>query len=233
MKRSLFIPSTALRACFLLSSFIFSCTPASGQSTPQIVNVYATASASPWLEELFACAADLSAVLNVSAESPDILLRVGEPPGLVTPAFQVGTEDLVVITNNARPPILSADQIRRIFTGQITNFNQIVAEWEEVHPTQTDGIHVWVYSGGEDIQTIFEQVFLDGRSVTSYARVAVHPSDMLKRIAEDENAIGFLSRRWLGKDAFEQMNAASVPVLALTPSEPTGIVRELIACLQK
>jgi hypothetical protein len=218
---------------FLLSSVLVSCAPANPASTPQVVDVYATASASPWLDALYACAADLSVMLNVSAESPDIFLRVGEPPGLVTPAFQVGTEDLVVITNNARPPILSADQIRRIFTGQITNFNQIVAEWEEVHPTQTDGIHVWVYSGGEDIQTIFEQVFLDGRSVTSYARVAVHPSDMLKRIAEDENAIGFLPRRWLGKGAFKQINAASVPVLALTPSEPTGVVRGLIACLQK
>ena len=27
--------------------------------------------------------------------------------------------------------------------------------------------------------------------------------------------------------------AATVPVLALTPSEPEGIVRDLIACMQK
>jgi hypothetical protein len=218
---------------FLLSSFIFSCAPTGSAATPQLVTVYATDAAQPWLTELYACAADLGAALNVSADSPEIFLRLGEPADLSAPAFQIGTEDLVVVVNYARPPVLNADQIKGLFTGAITNFDQITAEWRKAHSTQSGEVHVWAYASSVDIQTIFEQAMLSGKPVTSQARLAVNPKDMLSNIAGDESAIGFLPRRWLGDGVFEEAVAASAPVLAITPSEPQGVVRDLIACLQR
>ena len=217
MKRSLFIPSTALRACFLLSSFIFSCTPASGQSTPQLVTVYATDAAQPWLTELYACAADSGAVLTLSADSPDIFLRLGQPADLTTPAFQIDVDDILIVVNKQSPlGNLTLEQARIFFTGR-------------GDPTA----QVWVYASAEEPQMIFEQAVMDGRGVTSFARLAVSPAHMVEALSADPNAVGILPRHWMTAGLRELFLAASVPVLALTPSEPTGIVRDLVACLQK
>jgi len=209
MKRLLFI--------FLLSSFIFSCTPASGQSTPHLVTVSATDAAQPWLTELYACASDLSVVLNVSAESPDILLRVGEPADLVTPAFQIDTEDILIVANGQSPlGELTLEQARAIFAGQ-----------------GDPSVQVWAFASGADTQGIFESAVMDGRPVTSFARLAVSPSHMIEALSADPRAVGLLPRRWLTGELRELYLAATVPVLAVTPSEPQGVVRDLIACLQK
>jgi hypothetical protein len=56
---------------------------------------------------------------------------------------------------------------------------------------------------------------------------------MAEALTSDPNAVGILSRRWMTDGLREIFLVANVPVLALTPSEPEGIVRDLIACMQK
>jgi hypothetical protein len=73
---------------------------------------------------------------------------------------------------------------------------------------------------------------MDGRSVTSFARLAVSPSHMVEALTADPNAIGILPRGWMNDQLRELYVVASIPVLALTPSEPAGPIRELIACMQ-
>ncbi len=209
MNRLLFI--------FLLSSFIFSCTPANPESTPQIVNVYATASASPWLETVYACADEQSVTLNLTADAPQIFLRLGPPDELTTPAYPIDVEDILIVAASQSPlPPLTLERARGLFAGR-----------------GDPSAQVWVYASAEEPQMIFEQAVLDGRGVTSFARLAVSPAHMVAALSADANAVGLLPRRWMTAGLRELFVAASVPVLALTPSEPTGIVRDLIACLQK
>jgi hypothetical protein len=49
----------------------------------------------------------------------------------------------------------------------------------------------------------------------------------------DANTLGILPRHWKVGDDREVFKIATVPVLALTNSEPRGLIKELIACLQK
>jgi hypothetical protein len=207
-----------LSSLFLLSSFLLACAPATPDSPPPIVDVYATPAAQPWLTKLFDCAASASATLNVTPDAPDILLRLGEPQGLSTPAFQVDTEEILIVVNRLNPlGNLTLEQARALFAG---------AEQGDA------SLQVWVYAQGQDVQGVFDQAVMEGRSVASNARLAVTPQQMSDALNSNVNALGILPRHWKMGDTREVLNVASVPVLAITPSEPVGIVRDLSACLQ-
>jgi hypothetical protein len=199
----------------LLSSFIFSCAPVS-PSTSQIVDVYATASATPFLAELYACADASSVTLNLTSDSPDISLHLGQPDGWAGSAFQVGVEDILIVASLPSPlPALTLDSARTIFAG--------------LNPS----VQVWAYAPAEETQKVFEQAVMNGRNVTSFARLAASPLQMVEALTADPNAVGLLPRRWMTDGLRELFTAASVPVLALTPSKPEGLIHDLIACMQK
>ena len=95
-------------------------------------------------------------------------------------------------------------------------------------------IQVWTYAQGEDVQQVFEKDVMENQQVTSFARLAVSAQDMLNSVANDPDSIGFLPAAWVkGNVKSIYTVASSVPVLAITRSEPQGALKELIACLQK
>ena len=203
---------------FLLSScLLFSCTPAT-QSTSQteVLTVYATSAAQPWMSELFACANDLSVVLNVSAQSPEIYLRVGEPEILVSPAYQIDEEEILIVTPRESPvQNLSLEEAQALFVGQ-----------------GDPSVQVWIYSSEADVQILFDQLVMKGRSVTSFASVAVDSQAMSDTLNSESNAVGILPRHWKSGSIREVYSAGMAPVLAIVKEEPRGVVNELIACLQ-
>ena len=83
-------------------------------------------------------------------------------------------------------------------------------------------------------QNIFENTVLGGSPVTSLARLANNPDEMSQAISKDVNAIGLLTRHWKTGDTSEVFTAASnLPVLAITQSQPQGVLAQILACLQK
>jgi hypothetical protein len=74
---------------------------------------------------------------------------------------------------------------------------------------------------------------MTGRSVTSSARLAVNPQQMSDTLVNEPKAVGILPRHWKVGDVREVFTVATVSVLAMTNSEPQGVVKELISCLQK
>ena len=201
----------------------------------QIVSVYATPATQPWLVEAFACA-PRGTVIRV-ADSPavaDISLRLGEPELLAKFAYQIDTEEIVVVMNYARPlSELSLEQVGELFTGQVLNWNDINPEWGEAHISKSGEVRAWVYAPGEDIQQVFDRLVLEGRPVASQARLAISPQQMHDEVANDESAIGFIPRRWFTTRVFEEVLIPDVPVLALVNEEPQGAIQAIIACLQK
>lgn len=195
---------------------ITACAPTAPAGTVERVDVYAAPAAGAWLDELFDCAEAVPVVLNISADAPDIALRVGEPDGPVSHAYQIDTEEILVAAHRDSPlqnPTLG--QIRDLFAGR-----------------GDPSVQVWVYASGEDIARAFDQLVMQGRSVTSFARLAVSPQHMSKVLNADANAVGILPRRWVTGDVREIFSAGDVPVLALTKSEPQGVIHQLISCLQ-
>ena len=181
------------------------------------MDVYATSAAYPWLIELYACAEDSGAVLNVNAEAPEIYLRVGEPDVPVSPAYQIDEEEIMVVTHRESPvQNMSLEEVRELFA----------------QGNPSGSAQVWVYSSDADIQMVFDQLVMEGRSVTSFASVAVSPQNMSDVLNSKSNAVGILPRHWKMGNVREVFSAGRVPVLAITKPEPQGAVIELVSCLQ-
>jgi hypothetical protein len=204
---------------FLLSSFFaFSCSTSTPSVTPQRIAIYSTSAAQPWLPQFYECAGTSSVIWRVDdPSSADIILRVGEPAFLDSPAYQIDTEEILIVTHRQSPvQNLTLEEARELFAGHVDPLLQ-----------------VWVYALGEDVQEVFEQMVMEGRNVTSSARLAINPQQMSNTLVDEANSLGILPRHWKVGDAREVFSVATVPVLVITNSEPQGIIQELIACLQK
>lgn len=207
------------RILFLLSSFLlFSCVPATQPpSQTEIIPVYSTPAAQPWMSDLFACANDLSLTLKVTAESPEITLRLGEPEILTSPAYQIDEEEILIVTHRESPvQNLSLEEAQALFAGQGDSSAQ-----------------VWGYASEVDVQILFDQLVMKGRSVTSLARMASSPQEMSGVLNSESNSVGILPKHWVAGNIREVYSVGIVPVLAITREEPQGKVAELVSCLQK
>jgi hypothetical protein len=206
-----------MKKFILLFAFVLSaCGTPAPPAESQIVNVYASSAAQPWLTKLYKCAADSSAVLNLNAESPEIFLRVGEPDVLVSPAYKIDEEEILVVT-----PRQSQMQ------------SLTLADVQDLFAQEKPSVQVWVYPSDSDVQMAFDQLVMKGRTITSSAKVAVSPQNMSGVLKSDPTAVGILPRRWLTGDLREVFSTGRVPVLAVTKSEPQGAVNGLISCLQR
>ena len=206
---------------FLFLLFAFSaCTSTPTEAgTLQVVNIYITSAALPWLTELYDCAANQSVTLRLidSLSDAAIYIRIGEPDVLMTPAYQIDTEEILIVTHRESPvQNLTIEEARMLFAGQ-----------------GDPSVKVWVYSSDGDIQKAFEQAVMAGRSVSSSANLAVSPGQMSDVLNAESNAVGILPRHWKMGTVRDVYSVGNVPVLAIVKEEPQGIVKELLGCLQK
>ena len=205
---------------FLLSSFLlFSCSTGTPQTTPQVIPVYSTFAAEPWLMELYDCAAQQNGVILSRVDdsnTAEILLQIGEPEFLSSFAYQIDEEEILVVTNRVSPlQNLTLEQAQALFLG-----------------LGDPSVQVWVYASDADVQKVFDQLVMEGRSVVSSAFVAVSPRQMSEALVSQPNTVGILPRGWMAGDVRDVYSAGKVPVLALTRSEPQGVIDPLIGCLQ-
>jgi hypothetical protein len=212
-------PSRNYLLIILLSSLLlFSCSSTAPAVTPQLITVYSTSAAQPWLPKLYECAGTASAISRVDdASVAEIILRVGEPAVLHSPAFQIDTEEILIVTHRQSPvQNLTLEGARELFAGH-----------------GDPSLQLWVYASGEDVQELFDRIVMTGRSVDPAARLAVNPQQMSDTLVNEINAVGVLPRYWKAGDVREVYSVATVPVLAITTAEPQTVVKELIACLQR
>jgi hypothetical protein len=94
-------------------------------------------------------------------------------------------------------------------------------------------VQVWVYASDADVQQVFDHFVMAGRSVVSSAKIAVNPQQMSDTLVNEPNTVGVLPKHWKAGDSRFVYTIPNVPVLAMTKSEPQGVIKELISCLQK
>lgn len=187
--------------------------------TPQVVNVYATPAAQPWLTDLFACAAPLGLALRVvdSPDAAEIQLRIGELAGLQPSVYQVGTEQVLVVAHPAATlQALSAEETRELFAG--------------ARPPEAA---MWVFAEGEDIQQVFGAAVMGGQLVSSQARLAGSPQQMADAVSGAPGAVGILPQRWPLNGLRTLYTIPNVPVLAILNAPPQGLVQGALACMQQ
>jgi hypothetical protein len=198
------------------------------------LRVQYTAATNSWLDNINICAAQQGITIQpelrvadmLDINSAEMVMRINEPEGLSAAAYQIGTEEIVVIVNRLNPiGQLSAGNVRELFTGQIRN-------WKDVNG-KDEPVQVWAFPEGEDVEQAFVAAALDGGPLTPTARLAMTPDEMSLAIANDVNAIGILSRHWKAGNVSDVYTTESGPVLVIFPTEPQGAAAILLACLQK
>jgi phosphate transport system substrate-binding protein len=209
----------------LVGALLASCAPATASASPQLVNVFVTSAAYPRVSVLYSCASPAAVISLSDPASADLTIRLGEPSPLTAPAYQIGTEDILVVNHpQAGVGSLSLEQVQQLFSGRVTN-------WKEVGGNDLP-VQVWTYSSDEDIQQAFDRLVMNGQPVTSLARLAVSSQAMSDAVGNTPGAVGLLPRRWKAGNTREAFKAVTVPVLAVVRGEPQGAVKALIACLQ-
>jgi len=209
-------PWSIIGYLFLLSFFVVSCGSVTPPAQPQTVTVYASPSVEPWMGEVFACGSAGNIMIRVTADAPDVSLRLGDPDDVSRNVYQIGEDEVLVVVNRESSlQNLSLREVQALFAGQAD-----------------EPVQVWVFPSELDISGLFDQFVMEGRSVTSFARIAVSPDEMSEAINSTPNAIGVIPARWGRGDARAVYSAGNFPVLALTSGEPQGAVRDLLTCLQ-
>jgi phosphate transport system substrate-binding protein len=226
MKRTF---NLVILACFILSS----CNSISPASNSEHFTIQYTAASIPELAKLYDCASgnEIDAKPRgtdfLDPSDSDMVIRVGQPSTPTLFAYQIASDSLVVIVNLKNPATeMTADQVRGLFTGEIQTWKTINGSDAPVHP--------WVYPASEDIQAIIKQTILDGSPVSSDARLANNPSEMLEGVEKDINAVGIISLRWKNEKVLKVFApTSSFPVMAITRTKPQGSLAQILACMQK
>ena len=189
------------------------------------LRVYATSAASPWLRNAYDCTPTGAGLILTGPDDAEVLIRLTEPLSLTRYAYQVGEDDLLVVTH---PEVavgqLSVRQVEALFTGEVDN-------WHDVGGADLE-VQVWSYAPTVDVQTFFDREMLHGRPVSSLARLAVSAQDMSDLVGSVPGSVGLLPRTWKAGNTRDVMQISSVPVLALTDQLPEGLLAQLIACMQ-
>ncbi len=150
-------------------------------------------------------------------QSADMQLRVGEAERLDSPSFEIGKESILIVTHSGNSiQTLTIEGARALFAGQ-----------------GDASFQIWVYPQAEDVQQVFSRTVMQGRPVTSLARLATSPQQMVEILGSEANAVGILPGRWKTDEIQEVFRVDALPVLVITKDEPAQNLKEIIHCLQQ
>lgn len=196
-----------------LSFFLIACSPSQPTSQTQTITINYSPFTEFQMDEVYACANDLSIILKVTDQKPEISFQLGEPDVLLDFAYQIDEEEMIVVVNRQNEmQKVSVEEIQNLFLGQ--------------------AMQVWVYPSASEMQKVLNQFVMQGRSVSSFANVAVSPKQVVEKIESESNAIGYIPKSLLNENLKEIYSMGIFPVLALTETEPQGAVKSLLSCLQ-
>lgn len=215
--------------------------------TPEAINLIYPDALQPWADKLGVCASDNplvglyfipSSVSKSTIQANEIVLELGNPSPQDETSYvsQIGWERIVVVTNQANKlSQLTIDELRSIYSGQTLKWGDGIGQ----------PIKVWVFPIGDPIRMFFDQAVMEAHSITTEAVLAPDPGAMLEAVSEDASAIGYLPESFITSD--DAVHASKVkiiplvgsaneqlhqPVLAMTQTEPQGLMRDLLVCLQ-
>jgi hypothetical protein len=208
--------------------------------TPQVVHIALTPALSPWQEALHLCArahpelallVDRTPAMHLFDRQADIYLRMGEFAQWDGRRAQLAFESISVIIHPTNPVTkLTQDDLQNIFSGSFMT-------WERLGGADLI-VSVWIYPEGEESREIFDDTILRGRRVSTLARLAPDPEDLLEAVANDPGAIGYLPRSWITMEVKEVQLDGELrrklksPLLAYIKNEPEEPTLSLLTCLQ-
>ena len=215
--------------------------------TPEAIHIKFPPALKPWADKIAVCASSNPLIALYFNQSPtqdnniginEVALELGETSQLDMASYlsQIGWEQIVVIVNQDNELFhLPTGMLQSIYSGQTSG-------WDN-DPGQP--IQVWVLPNGDPVRTYFDHAVLQSSSLTSEAMLAPDPEALLETISLDANAIGYLPESILSAHDPNLVSKVKIiqldtplkeelylPVIALSHSEPEGLIRELLVCVQ-
>ncbi|WP_424353900.1 phosphate ABC transporter substrate-binding protein [Methanobacterium sp. MBAC-LM] len=128
-------------------------------------------------------------ITEIGTSSRDLTPQ--EKEGLIE--YEIGKEGIVIaVNNNNNVTTLSTEQVRGIFNGAITN-------WDQVGGSNTQ-IHVVTREEGSGTRSSFENLIMDDTKIRSDAVVQSSTESVKQVVKQDPGAIGFVSLAHMSSD---------------------------------
>ncbi len=215
-------------------------------ATPQPLYLVHTPALRPWRSRIVQCAAGLPQVgLRLEEQpdgstlepAPDAVLQLSEPLTGTVFATLLGYEDLRLVVNSANPlRQAQGSALAALFQGEIRSWQSLSATLPTAYSASVDA---WVYPSGSELDRALRRV-LPGFAPQAWQ--APDPQAVLEGVAASPGGVGFAPQSWLAplppgvKTAglpAEIRALLRLPVVALSPVEPQGSLRQLLACAGK
>lgn len=160
---------------------------------------------------------------TIGLDDFDLLIHLGEPEQEAGFAAQLAWEQLVLIVNLDNDVDISGDIASALFSGRVQN-------WSELGGDDVT-VSLWAGPESDEARQAFEANILRG-SVSGETRVATNPETAFEAVANDPGAAAILPAAWADERVRLIDLGVQVPVVAVASEEPTGPIRDLVACLQ-
>ena len=215
--------------------------------TPEVVALKVTPAVAHWLPVVAECAEGISnfgvftQVLPRSDSSlaeSDLIMRLGERLESDPFVAIMGVEEIVIIAGDDVPiSSISLDNLRGIYAGTITHWGEVEGGVND-ESGKGQPIYTLSYPVGHEVETLFKRVYLSDEII------GVNPQEFMtipfleSLLATYPYAIGYLLRSEVPEDVrvieidSDETIANQQYVLAVTPVEPTGGLKQLLLCLQ-
>ncbi|MDL2246630.1 phosphate ABC transporter substrate-binding protein [Methanobrevibacter sp. OttesenSCG-928-K11] len=119
---------------------------------------------------------------------------------------EIGKEGIVIGVHNSNPiDDLSIEELKKIFSGEISNWKEVGGNDEE--------IHVVTREDGSGTRSAFESIVMDDSDIKNDAIVQSSTESVKQAVASDSAAIGYMSLAHMSDDV------KSVKIEGVVPSE--------------
>jgi hypothetical protein len=214
----------------------------------EIITLQTTPSLEHWLPEVAACAGgipDFAVVTHIKPlgeldlEQADLVLRLGDRLDSDPFVAVLGLERTILLAGTDVPVnALSLESLQGIFTGEIRNWSE-VPEVKEAGLAINQPIPTLSYPDGHELRLLFQQAYLDDAILGADTLVFSTEAYLQSLLEANPYAIAYTleSRKppqtqTLIIREFEPARAQH-KVLAITPEEPAGKLRQMLLCLQE
>lgn len=240
-----------LTVSILLLLLVSACNPENNgfvdEPNLEVVNLQITPTIDHWLPKVADCAEgipDFSIYTQVLLPSEtfndpaDLIIRLGARTDNDPYVVVLGMEKISVIAGSEVPiTSLSLESLHNIFSGELTNWAQVPEIMDE-GITIDQPIQTLSYPDEHSLRILFERIFLEEKAISSQPMVFSTLERLNQILGEDPYAIGYLlesqapdNGKILEISGLDPQTTHQL-VLAVTPQEPQGQLRQLLLCLQ-
>lgn len=216
-------------------------------SQTEIITLQTTPSLEGWLPDVAECAGAIPGVAVVAHILPiseldtiqaDLILRLGDRRESDPFVSVMGIEKTVVLTGPDAPlQSLSLESLQSIFNGEIANWRDL-PEVIEAGIEFNQPISTLSYPEGHELRVLFQSAVLADEVIASGPLIFSTEAALASLLETNPTAIGYtlesLAPTGAQRLTIRGLDTARAQhkVLAVTPEEPAGKLRQLLLCLQ-